>query len=236
MRTWVDLGTDRRSAGDAAARPSDGPLRARAVPLAPGGRLAGAGQRLPRPAAPACRGPGPSGATTGAARAAAGAGRRTRRMGGSGRAREKLAGGGSGRFWAWEIAMMSHDVVIAAGGYAEAGGMPAPKSRGARRAAAGRRLPLLPDLRGGPCALGLEAGYYKGYAMTKSAGRRAVRRRGALARGSSAAGSPAPPRPSRGPRRCGPLRRPLGPRPAPREGPAGATHGPTAPPHLRGRG
>ena len=51
---------------------SDGLMRACAVPLAPGGRLAGAGQRLTRLAAPECCGPGPSGATTGAARAAAG--------------------------------------------------------------------------------------------------------------------------------------------------------------------
>ena len=97
------------------------------------------------------------------------------------RAREKLAGGDTNRFWAWEIVMMFYDIVIIVDGYAEAGGKPPPKNHRVRRAVVERHLPLLLDLYDDLYALSLEARYYKGYTMTENAWRRAARCHEALA-------------------------------------------------------
>ena len=97
-------------------------------------------------------------------------------------AREVLSRGGGARFRDWVAVIMFYEIVIILDGYAEARGMPAPKSRKARRAVVRRHLPRLVDFYDGLHALSLEARYYKGYAMTEGEARRAARCHGILAR------------------------------------------------------
>ena len=99
------------------------------------------------------------------------------------RARERLAGTDGPRFWAWEIVMMFYEIVIAVDSYAEARGMPSPKSHRERRAVVERYLPHLLDPYDGLYGLSLKARYYKGYAMTETAWLEAAGCRETLARG-----------------------------------------------------
>ena len=98
-------------------------------------------------------------------------------------ARKSLAGADGGRFWAWEIVMMFYEIVIAVDWYAEARGMPAPKSHRERRALVRRHLPHLVDPYEEIYGLSLKARYYKGYAMTEMSWYEAEGCREALARG-----------------------------------------------------
>ena len=98
-------------------------------------------------------------------------------------ARKSLAGADGGRFWAWEIVMMFYEIVIAVDWYAEARGMPAPKSHRERRALVRRYLPRLLDSYDGLYGLSLKARYYKGYAMTEMSWYEAAGCRETLARG-----------------------------------------------------
>ena len=101
------------------------------------------------------------------------------------RARERLAAGsGSGgtRFWGWEIVIMFCEIVIALDGYAEAGGMPVPKSHRARRAIVRRHFPRLAETYDGLYTLSLTARYYNGYAMTKMMWRKAAQCHGMLSK------------------------------------------------------
>ena len=97
-------------------------------------------------------------------------------------ARKKLAEGGGTRFLGWEVVIMFYEIVIAVGGYAAMGGMSAPRSHAARRSLVMRHLPHLAESYDGLCGLSLEARYYKGYAMTKNAWRRASQCRKVLTR------------------------------------------------------
>ena len=108
---------------------------------------------------------------------------RPRQIDYSKRARERLAGAGESRFWAWEIVMVFYEIVIAVDWYAEARGMPAPKSHREGRAVVRRHLPHLLDSYDGLYGLSLKARYYKGYAMTEMSWYEAEGCREALARG-----------------------------------------------------
>ena len=99
------------------------------------------------------------------------------------RARGRLAEGDGARFWAWEIVMVFYEIVIALDGYAGVRGMPVPKSHRERRALVRRHLPHLVDPYEELYGLSLKARYYKGYAMTEKAWRKAARCREMLARG-----------------------------------------------------
>jgi len=66
-------------------------------------------------------------------------------------------------------------IVIIPDGYAEAGGMPAPKNHKSRRAPVKRRLPHLAEMYNDPYALSLEARHYDGRSMAEYEGRRAAR-------------------------------------------------------------
>ena len=99
------------------------------------------------------------------------------------RARKRLAEEGSGRLWAWEIVMMFYEIVIAVDGYAEARGMPVPKTHAARRAIVKRHLPHLAGPYNDIYGLSLRARYYNGYAMTERAWCKAAQCREVLARG-----------------------------------------------------
>ena len=93
------------------------------------------------------------------------------------RVRKVLVDGGRGigaRFWGWETVLMFYEIVIILDGYAEARGMPTPKSHKERRSVVERHLLHLLDMYDGLYALSLSARYYKGYAMTESEGRRAA--------------------------------------------------------------
>ena len=79
--------------------------------------------------------------------------------------------------------MMFYEIVIAVDGYAEARGMPVPKTHGARRAIVGRHLLRLAKPYGGLCGQSLKAGYYDGYSKTERAWRKAARCREVLANG-----------------------------------------------------
>ena len=98
-------------------------------------------------------------------------------------ARERLAKSGGARLWAWEIVIMFYEIVIALDGYAEARGMPAPKSHRERRAIVRRYLPHLAKPYDDLYGLSLVARYYKGYAMTETAWYEAAGCRETLARG-----------------------------------------------------
>ena len=101
------------------------------------------------------------------------------------RARKVLVDGGRSigtRFWGWETVLMFYEIVIILDGYAEARGMPTPKSHKARRSVVERHLPHLLDQYDDLCTLSLDARYYKGYAMTESEGRRAAQSHGILTR------------------------------------------------------
>lgn len=94
------------------------------------------------------------------------------------KARERLARGGwneGAKFWDWEAVMMFHEIVIAIDGYAEIGGMPAPRSHKARRALVKQHLPHLVEPYGDLYGPSLTVRYYKGYAMTKNDRLRAAR-------------------------------------------------------------
>ena len=98
------------------------------------------------------------------------------------RARERLAGVDGARFWAWEIVMVFYEIVIAVDGYAEAEGMPVPKTHKARRVLVKRHFPHLVGPYNDLYGLSLEGRYYKGYDMTETAWREAARCREALAK------------------------------------------------------
>lgn len=69
---------------------------------------------------------------------------------------------------------MFYEIVIAVDGYAIMRGIPAPRNHAARRSIVMRHLPYLAESYDGLYGLSLEARYYKGYAMTKNAWRRAL--------------------------------------------------------------
>ena len=98
-------------------------------------------------------------------------------------ARERLAKSDGARLWAWEIVMMFYEIVAAVDWYAEARGMPAPKSHRERRAIVRRYLPHLLDPYDDLYGLSLIARYYKGYAMTEMSWLEAAGCRETLTRG-----------------------------------------------------
>ncbi len=98
-------------------------------------------------------------------------------------ARKSLAGASGARLWAWEIVMMFYEIVIAVDGYAEAGGMPSPKSHRERRAVVRRHLPHLAKPYNDLYGPSLKARYYEGCDMTEKAWREAAGCRETLARG-----------------------------------------------------
>ncbi len=97
-------------------------------------------------------------------------------------ARERLAKSDGTRLWAWEIVMMFYEIVIAVDRYADARGMPVPKTHGARRAVVRRHLPRLVKPYNDLYGLSLVARYCDGYAMTEMSWRKAARCREVLAR------------------------------------------------------
>ena len=74
-----------------------------------------------------------------------------------------------------EAVPMFYEIVIAVDGHAEMRGLPTPTNHKARTAVVKRHLPHLAETYNDLYALSVVARYYKGYAMTENAWRKAER-------------------------------------------------------------
>ena len=86
------------------------------------------------------------------------------------------------RLWGREAVLMFYEIVIAVGEYAEMRGLSAPENHRSRRGIVKRHLPRLAETYNDLYALSVVGRYYKGYATTENAGRKAERCREILAR------------------------------------------------------